>query len=120
MRIICDIDGTICTHEDDYADARPERGAIAILNELFDAGHEIILWTARGSLSGHNWEDVTRWQLAKWGVKYHELRMGKPYYDLWIDDRSVPSLSRLDTTTYAARLLRTIHDIGEMCSTPME
>ena len=31
----------------------------------------------------------TKNQLLKWGVKYHELKMGKPSYDLYIDDKSV-------------------------------
>ena len=27
-------------------------------------------------------------QLKKWGVKYHELIMGKPYGDFFIDDKA--------------------------------
>ena len=26
-------------------------------------------------------------QLNKWGAKFHELKMGKPAYDLFIDDK---------------------------------
>ena len=31
----------------------------------------------------------TKKQLKKWGVKYHKLIMGKPSYDLIIDDKSI-------------------------------
>ena len=31
-------------------------------------------------------------QLDNWNVKYHELRMGKPAYDLLIDDKALNSL----------------------------
>jgi hypothetical protein len=27
-------------------------------------------------------------QLKKWGVKHTELRMNKPSYDFWIDDKA--------------------------------
>jgi hypothetical protein len=40
-------------------------------------------------VTGKDWRDVTEKQLKKWKVKYHELRMGKPYYDLFIDDKNV-------------------------------
>jgi len=33
--------------------------------------------------------EYTEHQLKRWGVRYHELRMGKPRYDYVIDDRSV-------------------------------
>jgi hypothetical protein len=31
---------------------------------------------------------LTRMQLNKWKLKYHYLLMGKPSYDLFIDDRA--------------------------------
>ena len=31
----------------------------------------------------------TQQQLAGWGVRYHELYMGKPRYDVLVDDRSI-------------------------------
>ena len=31
---------------------------------------------------------LTEKQLKAWGCKYHELKMNKPAYDLWIDDKS--------------------------------
>ena len=31
---------------------------------------------------------LTKEQLDDWGCRYHDLRVGKPHYDLWIDDKS--------------------------------
>ena len=34
--------------------------------------------------------DLTKQQLDDWGVKYHELIMGKPHADFFIDDKAWP------------------------------
>ena len=51
----------------------------------------IIYWTARGTVTGIDWKDITEKQLKSWGAKYHELKMGKPAYDLFIDDKNINS-----------------------------
>lgn len=91
MIIFIDIDGTICETPDvsDYSISHPIKKNINTANDLFKKGHKIIYWTARGTVTGKDWRDVTEKQLKKWKVKYHELRMGKPYYDLFIDDKNV-------------------------------
>ena len=84
-----DIDGTLCTKTDaDYASAQsfPER--IAVVNALYAAGHVIKLFTARGSTTGIDWRDLTEQQMHTWGVRYHELIMGKPEADIFIDDKA--------------------------------
>jgi len=43
---------------------------------------------ARGSGSGIDWTELTKQQLDSWGCKYHEVRLGKPSYDIWIDDKA--------------------------------
>jgi hypothetical protein len=84
-----DIDGTICTNtEGDYQFAEPFKIRIALLNRLYDEGHEIHYWTARGSASGKDWTALTHQQLSDWGCKYTTLRLGKPSYDVWIDDKA--------------------------------
>ena len=91
---IVDIDGTICRHESKstpYSRAIPIKERINFFNELYDAGHTIIYWTARGTGSGIDWREVTEKQFKEWGVKYHELRLGKPIYDLFIDDKNINS-----------------------------
>ena len=88
LKIFVDIDGTICSQEKDYANAVPWIEQIEKINKLYDEGHTIVYWTARGSTTGIDWGPVTRAQLVKWGCKYHEVRLGKPEYDMFICDKS--------------------------------
>ena len=89
MKIIVDIDGTICTTTNgDYANAEPYLSRIEHFNKLYDAGNEIHYWTARGSNTGKNWHELTLKQLNDWGVKYTTAEVGKPAYDMWIDDKA--------------------------------
>jgi len=84
-----DIDGTLCTNtEGDYESAKPFYDRIAVVNALYSAGHVIKLFTARGSTTGIDWRKVTEVQLQSWGVIHHELIMGKPEADIFIDDKS--------------------------------
>ena len=91
MKVYCfDIDGTICTFTDgDYEKAIPFKEVIKKINGLYDSGYKVVFYTGRGSTTGINWYDFTSRQLKDWGVKYHELYLGKPYADLYIDDRAV-------------------------------
>ena len=97
MNIFIDIDDTICkmpqTAEDstNYALAVPIQENINKANSLYHEGNVIVYWTARGTLSGIDWRTVTEKQFRKWGVKYHELILKKPYYDLFIDDKNINS-----------------------------
>jgi hypothetical protein len=90
MIIYVDIDETICVTPDDrdYTKASPIQKNINKINELYDNGDTIIYWTARGTGSGIDWREVTENQFKEWGVKYHELKLGKPVYDLFIDDKN--------------------------------
>jgi len=84
-----DIDGVICTNTwGNYEKAEPIPENINKVNELYQSG-KVVLWTARGRLTGKDWRQLTERQLKKWGVKYHELRFDKPFYDVIIDDRGV-------------------------------
>jgi dTDP-glucose 4,6-dehydratase len=65
----------------------PER--ISKVNALYEAGSNILIYTARGTVTGIDWRPLTEKQLAEWGVKYHELRLGKPFADIYIDDRAM-------------------------------
>ena len=89
-RYIIDIDGTICTKTDsNYYNCAPLYNNIEIFNQLYSLGHEIHYWTARGEISGKNWDEVTLSQLKSWGVKYDTINMGKPHYDVLVDDKAV-------------------------------
>lgn len=88
-----DIDGTLCTNTDgDYTRAEPFPEVIAAVNRLYAEGHHILLYTARGATTGIDWRELTARQLKAWSVQYHELYMGKPTADVYIDDRAVNAL----------------------------
>ena len=90
MIIYVDIDGTICeTEGSDYVNAKPREIQISKINGMYDEGNTIIYWTARGTVTQIDWLDLTKNQLDDWGCKYHDVRVGKPQYDLWIDDKSM-------------------------------
>ena len=109
MIIYIDIDGTICSEISDdsiaiqlerkrtqnieegknYLMAEPYMNRIAHINKLYDSGHTIHYWTARGSRSDTDWTEATKAQLKKWGCKYHGLSVGtKPHFDVYICDKS--------------------------------
>jgi histidinol phosphatase-like enzyme len=90
--IYVDIDETICETPDKprvYSNAKPIKKNIEKINKLYDEGNTIVYWTARGSRTNINWYDLTKAQLDEWGAKHHELRVDKPYYDLFIDDKNM-------------------------------
>ena len=89
MIYIIDIDGTICnSNNSDYLNSEPLLDRIQKINDLYNDGNTIIYWTARGSVSGIDWEDLTKQQLLEWGCLHHELKMNKPNYDVWVDDKA--------------------------------
>jgi dTDP-glucose 4,6-dehydratase len=88
-----DIDETICFYKEerDYQEAIPIKDNIKKINMLYESGHQVVYWTARGSTTGKDWTELTTTQLKKWGAKYHEIKLGKPHYDFFIDDKAVNS-----------------------------
>lgn len=87
-----DIDNTICsTSDSDYYNSKPIKARIKKINLLYNSGHIIVYWTARGSNSGIDWKQLTTQQLNDWGCLYHSLLFNKPAYDLYIDDKSINS-----------------------------
>jgi D-sedoheptulose 7-phosphate isomerase len=85
-----DLDGTLCTNTfGEYEQAQPLQNAITSVNALYSEGHKIKIFTARGSGSGKDWREITEKQLSLWGVNFHELILGKPEADFYIDDRGI-------------------------------
>lgn len=109
MLVYVDIDETICSQQGgdprvpkDYSKSLPLKNNINKVNDLYDQGHTIVYWTARGSMTGIDWTELTTKQLDEWGCKYHEVKLGKPHYDIFIDDKSFNTrvfeqISNLDT-----------------------
>ena len=95
MIIFVDIDDTICYRENqpnlDYSESIPFTERIQKVNQLYKDGNTIVYWTARGTVTQKNWFQLTLKQLNDWGCNFHELRMGKPAYDLFIDDKNINS-----------------------------
>lgn len=91
MRFVFDIDGVIMNlvKDNDYTKATPKMDVISLINSLFDYGHEIILFTARGSKTGIDWCEITKNQIDATGLKYHQLLFNKPYADYYIDDKLI-------------------------------
>jgi len=86
-----DLDGTICnTINKIYENSTPFYKVIEKINELYNDGNKIIIFTARGTTSGINYHDLTVSQLKKWGISYHELiDKNKPHFDIFIDDKAI-------------------------------
>ena len=99
--IFVDLDGTISYNPQepgfadrhaDYSKAKPIPDRIAHINKLYEQGHSITIWTARGGVSGTDYYRMTEQQLEDWGVKYTDLQVGnKPHFDMYICDKSYNS-----------------------------
>jgi hypothetical protein len=89
--IYVDIDETICLTSEDrnYEKSKPILENIEKINKLYNSGNTIVYWTSRGSRKQKNWYELTYKQLNEWGAKFHELKVDKPYYDLFIDDKTL-------------------------------
>jgi quercetin dioxygenase-like cupin family protein len=89
MKYFIDLDNTLCkTVDSDYIKSIPIQERIDYVNKLKLDGHHITIWTARGSVSKIDHRKLTEEQLSKWNIKYDELLMEKPHYDIYIDDKS--------------------------------
>lgn len=98
MRLCIDIDGTLCelkqSHQT-YADVLPLPGAVEKLKALRQAGHYIILATARhmktcdanvGMVIARQGKVLLQW-LEDYDIEFDEIWFGKPNADIYIDDR---------------------------------
>jgi len=102
MIYVFDVDGTICTKaiDFDYESCEPLKARIGIINRLYDQGNTILFNTARGMGRFENnapkaintFYEMTIEQLERWGVKYHDLFLGKPAGDVYIDDKGVDDI----------------------------
>jgi histidinol phosphatase-like enzyme len=103
MKYVIDIDGTICipgsTEETRYKNSIPIQSRIDKINKLYDEGHTIVYLTARGmgryknnaDLAKKEFYEFTESQLKSWGCRYHQLFLGKPSADYYIDDKGMHS-----------------------------
>jgi dTDP-glucose pyrophosphorylase len=99
LRWVFDLDETLVTRPDilgDYSTCKPIQNMIDFVNHLYNNGHHIIIHTARHMLTCNGDVDmvknkigeITENSLSEMGIKYHELIYGKPYADMYIDDKA--------------------------------
>lgn len=98
MTYVFDLDNTLClTNGSDYENSKPLIDRIRFVNSLYEQNKQIIIYTARGMGSSNNnqfyainkYFTLTQQQLKDWGVNYHQLILGKPSGDLYIDDKGI-------------------------------
>ena len=85
--IYVDIDGTLTveTEGHDYARRTPRFDVLEKIRNMYNSGHCIVLWTSRWPVD----ERVTREWLKRWNVRFHELKLSKPSFDLYICDKAI-------------------------------
>ena len=98
-KILCfDLDNVICkTFKSNYFKSKPIKKNINFINDLYSEGYIIKIFTARGmgrskdnvNIAKKKFELRTKKQLKKWNLKYHNLILGKPSYDIFIDDKNL-------------------------------
>jgi len=125
---IIDIDGTLCTSpqlEDgsfDYPNAEPITAVINRVNEMYDAGHTVVLSTARGmrTYEGNvkKIKEKVLPVLEEWlkvhGVKYHRLDVGKSWGDnpIYVDNRNLSVKSfALDNPDFFENIIKAENNI---------
>ncbi|KAM4055038.1 phosphatase iiic [Hirsutella rhossiliensis] len=113
-RFCFDLDMTLVgvpTVPGDYSTCPPIPRNIRLVQELFKAGHHIIIQTARRMRTHHgnvgsviaDVGPVTFAQLAQYGIPFHEINFGKPFAHVYVDDLAVNS--NLDTMREVGWLL---------------
>ena len=97
MRIIVDLDGTICSLKkrgQDYSEVKPNYKVVEKLKRLKKDGHYIIIQTARhmkstggniGLIHTKVGKKTLDW-LNKYSIPHDEIFFGKPNGDVYIDD----------------------------------
>jgi len=103
--IAVDLDDTLCYRPDGienlgaskYHQCRPLEKNIEVINQLYDSGNTIIIYTARGMYTFNfnvakiysELYPLTLKQLEDWNIKFHQLVMGKFPYDYLLDDKAI-------------------------------
>jgi len=97
LRVAVDLDGTLTKigHFYDlwgttfaelypiYHDVEPNKKMIKIVNDLYDKGYVVYIFTSRYDI----YQKVTEEWLKRYGIKYHYFTMNKPFYNILIDDK---------------------------------
>jgi len=100
MIIAVDFDGTCVTHSFPYVGK--EIGSVPVLQELVQAGHQLILWTMRDN---YYLKDAVEWcmenNIKLYGIQRNPTQDGwtkspKCYAELYIDDAALGCPLKID------------------------
>jgi CMP-N,N'-diacetyllegionaminic acid synthase len=103
--IAFDLDDVICYRPNGYEHLGPQKydhcqpnlEVIDLINDLYEEGNKIVIYTARG-MSQFNGNILLIYselytktinQLNAWELKYDHLVMGKIHYDVFVDDKAL-------------------------------
>jgi capsule biosynthesis phosphatase len=100
MRIVLDLDGTICElkkENESYEDVLPKPGVLETLEKWKSEGHTLIIQTARNMATQQsnlgkvmqNIGLITLKWLETHKIPYDEIYFGKPNGHIYIDDRAL-------------------------------
>lgn len=103
MRWVFDLDETLVTLPSvpgNYNTVEPIQHVIDFVKQLYYDGHYIIIHTARHMKTCFNdvdlvkstMEHTTKSTLKRFDIPYHELIFGKPFGDIYVDDKSTNPL----------------------------
>ena len=104
--VVFDLDDVLCFRDqtlpveriigsEKYAGCTPILKYIFLINECYDAGYRIVIYTSRGmgqfegdaERCDRELREVTIKFLTEHEIKYHELVFGKIHFDLLIDNK---------------------------------
>jgi hypothetical protein len=87
--IAVDLDGVLVENLEFWKGfiGKPIQKNIDIVNQLYDGGDVIIIYTSRREVD----RDITEFTLKKYKVKYHCLVMEKLPADIYLDDKALNS-----------------------------
>ena len=99
LKVVFDLDNTIVSYPSMYKDYNTVsiiHHIKSFIDYLKQAGHEVIIYTARNMVTSNNNTgkviknvgQVTLNSLEKLGISYDEIHFGKPYGDIYIDDKA--------------------------------
>jgi capsule biosynthesis phosphatase len=106
-RFCFDLDNTLVTYptvEKDYNSVKPISKNIEFLRKLYEGGHTIIIYTARhmktqqgnvGGVMAKVGKSILK-NLEDFNIPYHELYLGKPYANFYIDDLAFNAYENLE------------------------
>jgi hypothetical protein len=97
-KVLCfDLDNIICkTVKSNYKKSTPNIDVIELINNLYKKKYTIKIFTARymgrfmenEKIVKKKFYNETFYYLKSWNLNFHKLILGKPSFDVYIDDKN--------------------------------